>query len=157
MLGEIPIRVIGNLTDDPVLRYTASGVAVATFTVASTERQYSQATAKYEDAGTTYLRCNIWREQAENAANSLTKGMRVIVTGILRQRPWETKEGEKRSTFEIQADEVGVSLRWATVKTTKTGRSTGPVPDDPWARPDRPGGDGPGPEPGGHADDPPPF
>lgn len=148
MLGETPIRLVGNLTADPELRYTASGVPVAAFTVASTERALNRDTGKYEDAGTMFLRCNVWREQAENLCNSAAKGTRVVVTGTLKQRPWETKEGEKRTTFEVQCEEVAVSLRWATVKISKSARGGAPIPEDPWASASRapasvPAGGGP--------------
>lgn len=132
-LGQTPITIIGNLTDDPELRYTTTGTPVATFTVAATERALNKATGQYEDSGTLYLRCNVWRDQAENVAASLEKGHRVMVSGTLRQVRWEDKEGGKRSTFEVQAEEVSASLRWAQLKVTKTARRNGgPVPEDPW-------------------------
>lgn len=155
MLGATPITLIGNLTADPELRYTPNGVPVASFTVASTERQLNRETGQYEDAGTLFLRCNIWREQAENLANSAVKGTRVVVTGTLKQRPWETKEGEKRTSYEVQAEEVAASLRWATVKISKTSRSSGPPPEDPWAR--TPAQSGAAEEPAGAFADEPPF
>jgi single-strand DNA-binding protein len=154
MLGETPIHLVGNLTADPELRYTPNGVPVATFTVASTERAMNRESGKYEDAGTLFLRCNVWREQAENLVNSANKGNRVVVVGTLKQRPWETKEGEKRTSYEVQAEEVAVSLRWATVKISKTARSGGPAPEDPWAKaPAAVGADAHGPE----VTDEPPF
>lgn len=144
MLGQTPITLIGNLTDDPQLRYTPNGVAVATFTVASTERAMNRDSGKYEDSGTLFLRCNIWREQAEHLCESAVKGTRVVVTGTLKQRPWETKEGEKRTSYEVQAEEVATSLRWATAKVSKAARAGGPPPEDPWARTPGPGAaDGP--------------
>ncbi|AEF42962.1 single-stranded DNA-binding protein [Hoyosella subflava] len=125
MAGDTVITVIGNLTADPELRFTPAGAAVATFTVASTPRKYNSQTSQWEDGDALFLRCNIWRQAAENVAESLQKGMRVIVNGRLRQRSFETREGEKRTVIELEVDEVGPSLRYATAKVNKAGRSDG--------------------------------
>lgn len=122
MAGDTVITVIGNLTADPELRFTPAGQAVANFTVASTPRTFDRSTNEWKDGEALFLRCNIWREAAENAAESLTRGTRVIVSGRLRQRSYETREGEKRSVVELEVDEVGPSLRYATAKVTKTPR-----------------------------------
>jgi single-strand DNA-binding protein len=124
MAGETVITVIGNLTGDPELRFTPSGAAVANFTVASTPRTFDRQTNEWKDGDTLFLRCSIWREAAESVAESLTKGMRVIATGRLVQRSYETREGEKRTVVELEADEVGVSLRSATAKVSKSSRSS---------------------------------
>ncbi|MGP9760214.1 single-stranded DNA-binding protein [Corynebacterium sp. AOP12-C2-36] len=125
MRGETPITVVGNLVDDPTLRYTPSGTAVANFRVASTPRRYDSQTNQWVDGEALFLQCNIWRAAAENVANSLNKGERVIVTGRLRQRSFETREGEKRTVFEVEADEVGPSLKYATCLTEKNPRNGG--------------------------------
>ena len=126
MAGETPITVVGNLTSDPELRFTPSGAAVANFTVASTPRTFDRQTNEWKDAETLFMRCSVWREAAENAAESLTRGARVVVTGRLVSRSWEDKEtGQKRSVMEMQVDEVGPSLRYATAKVTKTQRGGG--------------------------------
>ena len=125
MSGETVITVIGNLTGDPELRFTTSGAAVANFTVASTPRTFDRQSNEWKDGDTLFLRCSIWREAAESVAESLTKGTRVIVTGRLVQRSYETREGEKRTVYELQVDEVGPSLRYATAKVTRTQRSGG--------------------------------
>ena len=125
MAGETTITVIGNLTGDPELRFTPSGAAVANFTVASTPRTFDRQSNEWKDGETLFLRCSIWREAAESVAESLTKGTRVIVQGRLVQRSYETREGEKRTVYELQVDEVGPSLRYATAKVTKTQRSGG--------------------------------
>jgi single-strand DNA-binding protein len=125
MSGETVITVIGNLTGDPELRFTPSGAAVANFTVASTPRTFDRQSNEWKDGDTLFLRCSIWREAAESVAESLTKGTRVIVTGRLVQRSYETREGEKRTVYELQVDEVGPSLRYATAKVTRTQRSGG--------------------------------
>ncbi|QGQ20759.1 single-stranded DNA-binding protein [Cellulomonas sp. JZ18] len=125
MAGETTITVIGNLTGDPELRFTPSGAAVANFTVASTPRTFDRQSNEWKDGETLFLRCSIWREAAESVAESLTKGTRVIVTGRLVQRSYETREGEKRTVYELQVDEVGPSLRYATAKVTRTQRSGG--------------------------------
>lgn len=125
MAGETQIVLIGNLTDDPELRFTASGVAVAKFTVASTPRTFDKQANEWKDGETLFLRCNIWRQPAENVAESLQRGMRVILQGRLGQRSYETKEGEKRTVFEVEVDEVGPSLRSATAKVTRAARAGG--------------------------------
>ena len=125
MSGETVITVIGNLTGDPELRFTPSGAAVANFTVASTPRTFDRQSNEWKDGDTLFLRCSIWREAAESVAESLTKGTRVVVTGRLVQRSYETREGEKRTVYELQVDEVGPSLRYATAKVTRTQRSGG--------------------------------
>ena len=123
MAGETVITVVGNLTDDPELRFTPSGAAVANFTVASTPRTLDKATNEWKDGDALFLRCSIWRQAAENVAESLQRGMRVVVQGRLRQRSYETREGEKRTVIELEVDEVGPSLKYATAKTTTTSRS----------------------------------
>jgi single-strand DNA-binding protein len=141
MAGETPITVVGNLTADPELRFTPSGAAVANFTVASTPRTFDRQTNDWKDGEALFLNCSVWRQAAENAAESLTRGMRVIVQGRLKARSYETREGEKRTVFEIDVDEVGPSMRYATAKVTKTSRSGGGQGygsgggsgDDPWA------------------------
>jgi single-strand DNA-binding protein len=173
MAGETVITVIGNLTGDPELRFTPSGAAVANFTVASTPRTFDRQSNEFKDGDTLFMRCSIWREAAENVAESLTKGTRVIVTGRLVQRSYETREGEKRTVVELQVDEVGPSLRYASAKVTRTqrsggggggysggggggfggGASSGGQSDDPWATPAQGGGSSGG--AGGYADEPP--
>jgi single-strand DNA-binding protein len=165
MAGETVITVIGNLTNDPELRFTPSGQAVASFTIASTPRTMDRQTNEWKDGDTLFLRCSVWRQAAENVAESLHKGFRVIVQGRLKQRSFETREGEKRTVVELDVDEVGPSLRYATARVNKAGRSGGnggfggdraaaptggygggggaPV-DDPWSQP-----------PGGYTDEPP--
>ena len=123
MSGETVITVIGNLTGDPELRFTPSGAAVANFTVASTPRTFDRQSNEWKDGDTLFLRCSIWREAAESVAESLTKGTRVIVTGRLVQRSYETREGEKRTVIELEVDEIGPSLRYATAKVQKMARS----------------------------------
>ena len=166
MAGETVITVVGNLTNDPELRFTPSGAAVASFTVASTPRTLDKQTNEWKDGEALFLRCSIWRQAAENVAESLQRGSRVIVQGRLKQRSFETKEGEKRTVIELDVDEVGPSLRYATAKVTKASRgggdfggggfggaaqrssggsSSGAV-DDPWAT--TPAG-------GGYSDEPP--
>ena len=125
MAGETVITVIGNLTGDPELRFTPSGAAVANFTVASTPRQFDRQANEFKDGDTLFMRCSIWREAAENVAESLTKGMRVIASGRLVQRSYETREGEKRTVVELQVDEIGPSLRYASAKVTRAQRSGG--------------------------------
>ncbi|MBD3778358.1 MULTISPECIES: single-stranded DNA-binding protein [unclassified Cellulomonas] len=173
MAGDTTITVIGNLTADPELRFTPSGAAVANFTVASTPRTFDRQSNEWKDGDTLFLRCSIWREAAENVAESLTKGTRVIVSGRLVQRSYETREGEKRTVYELQVDEVGPSLRYASAKVTRTQRSGGgggfsggggggggfnqgggfngggqAAQDDPWATPAGGGA-------GGYSDEPP--
>ena len=125
MAGETLITVIGNLTADPELRFTSSGVAVANFTVASTPRTFDRASGEWKDGEALFLRCSIWRQAAENVAESLTRGSRVIVTGRLKQRSFETREGEKRTVVELEVDEIGPSLRYATAKVNKAARPEG--------------------------------
>ncbi|SMF42765.1 single-strand DNA-binding protein [Cellulosimicrobium cellulans J34] len=125
MAGDTVITVIGNLTGDPELRFTPSGAAVANFTVASTPRTFDRQANEWKDGDTLFMRCSIWREAAENVAESLTKGMRVIVQGRLVQRSYETREGEKRTVVELQVDEIGPSLRYASAKVTRAQRSGG--------------------------------
>jgi single-strand DNA-binding protein len=144
MAGDTTITVVGNLTADPELRFTPSGAAVANFTVASTPRSFNKQTNEWEDGQALFLRCNIWRQAAENVAESLNRGMRVVVQGRLRQRSFETKEGEKRTVVELEVDEVGPSLRYATAKVAKADRQGGQQqqqrpaaqqPADPWDQP----------------------
>src|SRR3954468_14046126 len=125
MAGETTITVVGNLTDDPELRFTPSGAAVANFTVASTPRFLDKQTNEWKDGDALFLRCSIWRQAAENVAESLQRGARVIVQGRLKQRSFETKEGEKRTVIELDVDEVGPSLKYATAKVNKTTRQGG--------------------------------
>lgn len=123
--GETQITVVGNLVADPELRFTASNVAVANFRIASTPRRFNRQTNQWEDGEALYLTCNVWRQVAENVANTLTKGMRVIVTGRLRQRSYDTREGERRSVMEIEVDEVGPSLQYATAQVQRMSRGEG--------------------------------
>lgn len=126
MAGDTVITIIGNLTGDPELRFTPSGAAVANFTVASTPRQFDRQSNEWKDGETLFMRCSVWRDAAENVAESLQRGTRVIVTGRLVSRSWEDKEsGQKRSVMEMQVDEVGPSLRYATAKVNKTQRGGG--------------------------------
>ena len=143
--GDTVITIIGNLVDDPELRFTPNGAAVAKFRIASTPRYMDKATNEWKDGDSLYLSCNVWRQAAENVAESLTRGMRVIVQGRLKQRSYETKDGEKRTVYEIEVDEVGPSLRNATAKVSKTNRAGAGANsggsssagnggnDDPWA------------------------
>ena len=142
MAGETIITVVGNLVDDPELRFTPSGAAVANFRIASTPRTFDKQTNEWKDGDALFLSCSVWRQAAENAAESLQRGMRVIVTGRLKARSYETREGEKRTVFEIDVEEVGPSLKMATAKVTKTTRSGGQSGgsggfggggDDPWS------------------------
>ena len=166
MAGETTITVVGNLTADPELRFTQSGAAVASFTVASTPRTFDKNSGEWKDGEALFLRCNVWRQVAENVAESLTRGSRVLVTGRLRQRSFETKEGEKRTVVELEVDEIGPSLRYATAKVNKVSRGDGgggggfgggpsqsrgggAPADDPWGSAP-PAGSG-----GGFADEPP--
>jgi len=123
--GDTPITIVGNLVADPELRFTSSGQPVATFRVASTPRVRDQASGEWRDGDSLFLTCNVWRQAAENVAESLQRGMRVIVTGRLRQRQYETKEGEKRTVYEVEVDDVGPSLRNASAKVTRAQRSGG--------------------------------
>lgn len=123
--GDTVITIIGNLTQDPELRFTPSGAAVANFTVASTPRTFDRQSNEWKDGETLFMRCSVWREAAENVAESLVRGSRVLVTGRLKSRSFETKEGEKRTVMELEVDEVGPSLRYATAKVNKTQRNSG--------------------------------
>jgi single-strand DNA-binding protein len=163
--GDTQITIVGNLVEDPELRFTPQGHAVVRFRVASTPRFRDQQSGEWKDGESLFLTCNVWRQAAENCAESLTRGMRVIVQGRLKQRSYETREGEKRTVYELEADEVGPSLKSATAKVTKAQRQSGGFgggqqggqgrasrdtyggqqpPDDPWAT-------------GGGNDDSPPF
>jgi single-strand DNA-binding protein len=124
MANENQVVIVGNLTDDPELRYTPAGAAVANFRVAVNRRTKDES-GQWKDGETSFFRVNAWRSLAENVAESLTRGSRVVVTGRLRSRTWENPEGETRSAVEIEADEIGPSLRWATAKVEKTQRSSG--------------------------------
>ncbi len=145
MAGETLITVVGNLVDDPELRFTPSGAAVANFRIASTPRTFDRQTNEWKDGEALFLSCSVWRQPAENVAESLTKGMRVVVQGRLKARSYETREGEKRTVFEIEVEEVGPSLRYATAKVTRAARGAGGGGysggaasgggDDPWATP----------------------
>jgi single-strand DNA-binding protein len=177
MAGETTITIIGNLVDDPDLRFTPSGAAVANFRIASTPRTFDRQANEWKDGETLFLTCAVWRQAAENVAESLQRGMRVIVSGRLKSRSYETREGEKRTVFEIDVDEVGPSLRSATAKVTRASRSGGEggysggggaAPSDPWASPAPSGGTNTGSaggssdpwassSPAGGASDEPPF
>ena len=175
MAGETVITLVGNLVDDPELRFTPSGAAVANFRLASTPRIYDRQSGDFKDGESLFLTCSVWRQAAENVAESLQKGMRVIVQGRLKQRSYETREGEKRTVFEVDVDEVGPSLRSATAKVAKVQRGGGggggggggqPAGQsggtDPWAAGGASGGSGAAPtnDPwaaGGSASDDPPF
>jgi len=125
MAGDTVITIIGNLTGDPELRFTPSGAAVANFTVASTPRQFDKSSNDWKDGETLFMRCSVWRDAAENVAESLQRGTRVLVSGRLKSRSYETKEGEKRTVVEMDVDEVGPSLKYATAKVNRTQRGTG--------------------------------
>ena len=139
--GDTVITLVGNLVDDPELRFTPSGAAVAKFRIASTPRFLDKQTNEWKDGESLFLSCNVWRQAAENVAESLQRGMRVIVQGRLKQRSYETKEGEKRTVYEVEVDEVGPSLKSATAKVVKTQRGGGAggfgggagADNDPWA------------------------
>jgi single-strand DNA-binding protein len=152
MSGDTIITVIGNLTADPELRFTPSGAAVANFTIASTPRAFDKQSNSWKDGEALFMRCNIWKDAAENLAESLQKGARVIASGRLKQRSYETREGEKRTVVELEVDEIGPSLRYATTKVNRAERTKGASKpaqsDDPW-----------GAAPAGNttADDEPPF
>lgn len=142
MSGDTILTIIGNLVADPELRFTPAGAAVANFTVASTPRTYDKNKNEWVDGDALFMRCNIWREAAENAAESLTRGSRVIVSGRLKQRSYETREGEKRTVVELEVDEIGPSLKYATAKVNKADRKSGgartsatATQDDPWGSP----------------------
>src|SRR5689334_9869362 len=149
MAGETVITVVGNLVDDPELRFTPSGAAVAKFRVASTPRTFDRQTNEWKDGESLFLTCSVWRQAAENVAESLQKGMRVVVQGRLKQRQYETREGEKRTVIELDVEEVGPSLKYATAKVSRTTRQGGgggysggggAPSDDPWATPAPQGG-----------------
>jgi single-strand DNA-binding protein len=157
MAGETVITLVGNLTADPELRFTPSGAAVANFTVASTPRTFDRNTNEWRDGDAMFLNCSVWRQAAENVAESLQKGMRVIVQGRLKSRSYETREGERRTVFEVDVEEVGPALKYATAKVTRSsgggggqggggqggGRSSGGnYGDDPWASGNSGGGGG---------------
>jgi len=159
MAGETIITVVGNLVDDPELRFTPSGAAVANFRIASTPRTFDKNTNEWKDGEGLFLSCAIWRQAAENVAESLQKGMRVVVQGRLKQRQYETREGEKRTVYELDVEEVGPSLKYATAKVTRTtrqgggggysgGGNSGGGQEDPWAQPAAPQGGG---QQGGYA------
>ena len=138
MAGETIITVVGNLTSDPELRYTQNGLAVANFTIASTPRTFDRASNDWKDGDALFLRASVWRDFAEHVAGSLTKGSRVVATGRLRQRSYETKEGEKRTSIELEIDDIGPSLRYATAQVTRTSSSRdsgsrGQSAEEPWA------------------------
>jgi single-strand DNA-binding protein len=159
MAGETVITVVGNLVDDPELRFTPSGAAVANFRIASTPRTFDRQTNEWKDGDALFLSCSVWRQAAENVAESLQRGMRVVVQGRLKQRSYETREGEKRTVVELEVDEVGPSLAFATAKVTRASRSGGggygggggqsrpqqsAPANDPWATPAPQGGGGGG-------------
>jgi len=125
MAGETTITIVGNLTADPELRFTPTGAPVANFTVASTPRTFDRQSGEWKDGEAMFINCSIWRQAAENVAESLTKGMRVIVVGRLRSRSYETREGERRTVFEIEVDEIGPALRYATAKVTRAATQGG--------------------------------
>ena len=142
MAGETVITVVGNLVDDPELRFTPSGAAVANFRIASTPRTFDRQTNEWKDGDALFLSCSVWRQAAENVAESLTKGMRVVVQGRLRQRSYEDREGQRRTVVELEVDEVGPSLRYATAKVTRSSgggggysSNAGGGGNDPWAAP----------------------
>jgi single-strand DNA-binding protein len=138
MAGETIITVVGNLTADPELRYTQNGVAVANFTIASTPRLFDRQSGEWKDGDALFMRASVWREFAEHVASSLTKGTRVVATGRLRQRSYETKEGEKRTSIELEVDEVGPSLRYATAqiqRQSSAGSKSGGAIEDSWSSP----------------------
>ena len=176
MAGDTIITVIGNLTADPELRFTPSGAAVANFTVASTPRTFDRLTNEWRDGDSMFINCSVWRQYAENVAESLSKGTRVIVSGRLKARSYETREGEKRTVFEVDVDEVGPALRYATAKVTRTtgggggggnwqGNQGGGAPqqssagNDPWASSGNTGGNRGGNDPWAQSSQPeePPF
>ena len=160
MAGDTVITIVGNLTADPELRFTPSGAAVANFTVASTPRYFDKQAGEWKDGEALFMRCSIWRQYAENVAETLSRGARVIVQGRLKQRSFETKEGEKRTVVELDVDEIGPALRYATAKVNKTSRGggsggggggfggSGGGSDDPWAA-------APAASSGGFSDEPP--
>ena len=167
MAGETIITIVGNLTADPELRFTPSGAAVASFTIASTPRTFDRNSNEWKDGEALFLRCSIWRQAAENVAESLTRGMRVIASGRLKQRSYETREGEKRTVIELDVEEVGPSLKYASAKVNKTTRGSSgggfgssggggaaSANDDPWGSAAPTGGSS---DSGGGFSDEPPF
>jgi len=161
MANETTLTLIGNLTGDPEVRFLESGVAMAKFTVASTPRTFDKTSNQWMDGEAMFLNCTAWRQLAENVAESLTKGIRVVVTGRLRQHHWDTPEGEKRSMFQLDVEEIGPSLKFATAKVTKATRSNGSAAggsngaapaDDQWASASRTAPSGTA---GGFGDEPP--
>lgn len=166
MAGETVITVVGNLVDDPELRFTPSGAAVANFRIASTPRTFDKQSNEWKDGDALFLSCSVWRQAAENVAESLQKGMRVVVQGRLKSRQYETREGEKRTVFEIDVEEVGPSLKYATAKVTRAQRSGGggyggnqggggnQGQPDPWASSAPAGNQGGGAQGGAPAGDP---
>ena len=124
-LGDVNITVVGNLVADPELRFTTNGAAVANFRIASTSRVFNRQTNEFEEGESMYLTCNVWRQMAENVGETLSKGMRVVVTGRLRQRSYDTREGERRTVYEIEVEEVGPSLRYATATVSRNPRTGG--------------------------------
>jgi single-strand DNA-binding protein len=170
MAGETIITVVGNLTSDPELRYTQNGLAVANFTIASTPRNFDRASNEWKDGEALFLRASVWRDFAEHVAGSLTKGSRVIATGRLKQRSYETKEGEKRTSIELEVDEIGPSLRYATAQVTRSsggggggrgqvgggqggGRPQSQPQADPWGQPASGGGNDGWSTPGAYDDE----
>lgn len=153
-MGDTQITLIGNIVNDPELKYTPQGIAVASFRVASTPRKFDRQANEFKDGDSLFLTCTVWRQAAENAAESLQRGMRVIVSGNLRQRSYETREGEKRTVYEVDVEDVGPSLKNASAKVNRSSRSTGaqsaPAAGDPWAT-------GSTAAPAGGFDDSPPF
>ena len=142
MSGEAVITVVGNLTADPELRFTPSGAAVANFTIASTPRTFNKDTNEWVDGEALFMRCSVWRQAAENVAESLQRGTRVIAQGRLKQRSFETREGEKRTVIELDVDDIGPSVKYATAKINRTERAStgggfgsGKPADDPWGTP----------------------
>lgn len=136
MSGETITTIVGNITADPELRYTQSGLAVVSFTIASTPRSFDRASNEWKDGDALFLRCSAWRDFAENIAATLTKGMRVVAQGRLQQRAYETKEGEKRTVTELAVDEIGPSLRYATASVTRATRNpSSDTPADQWSQP----------------------
>ena len=146
MAGETIVTVVGNLVADPELRYTQNGLPVANFTIASTPRTFDRQSNEWKDQDTLFMRCSVWREFAEHVAGSLTKGSRVIATGALKQRSYETREGEKRTAIELEINEIGPSLRYATAQVTRaasggTGQARTQSQDEAWATPASAGAD----------------
>lgn len=162
MAGETTLTVVGNLTSDPEIRFTQSGAAVCSFTVASTPRTFDRHSGEWKDGDALFLRCNVWRQMAENVGESLRRGNRVLVSGRLRQRSFETKEGDKRTVVELEVDEIGPSLRYAQASVRKVDREGGTQQSRPrqqssgYTGADDPWGSAP-PYSGSQSDEPPPF